>query len=119
MMAKRWKFLTRQGPTALPARLEKLLRSRTTVSLSRLLAVVEGYPELKASRNFLSLQDQLEGTENRVAIERRSRSLPHVTTSPATGVSSAGGANTANRFSAAESTNTPTSSPGSSLTSVS
>jgi LemA protein len=33
--------------------------------------VVENYPDLKASRNFLSLQDQIEGTENRVAIERR------------------------------------------------
>jgi LemA protein len=41
-------------------------------ALARLFAVVEGYPELKASRNFLALQDQIEGTENRVAIERRS-----------------------------------------------
>lgn len=40
-------------------------------ALSRLLAVVESYPDLKASRNFLSLQDQIEGTENRVAMERR------------------------------------------------
>jgi LemA protein len=41
-------------------------------ALGRLFAVVEAYPELKASRNFVSLQDQLEGTENRVAMERRS-----------------------------------------------
>jgi LemA protein len=34
--------------------------------------VVESYPDLKASRNVLSLQDQIEGTENRVAMERRS-----------------------------------------------
>ena len=40
-------------------------------SLSRLLVVVEQYPELKANQNFLELQSQLEGTENRIAVERR------------------------------------------------
>jgi LemA protein len=40
-------------------------------ALARLFAIVENYPDLKASRNFLSLQDQIEGTENRVAMERR------------------------------------------------
>ena len=40
-------------------------------ALARLFAIVENYPDLKASQNFLSLQDQIEGTENRVAIERR------------------------------------------------
>lgn len=40
-------------------------------ALGRLLAVVENYPALQASRNFLNLQDQIEGTENRVAMERR------------------------------------------------
>jgi LemA protein len=39
-------------------------------ALSRLLAVVEKYPELKATENFKELQAQLEGTENRIAIER-------------------------------------------------
>ncbi len=39
-------------------------------TLSRLLAVVENYPDLKASANFLALQTQLEGTENRIAVER-------------------------------------------------
>ncbi len=39
-------------------------------ALSRLLAVVENYPDLKASENFLTLQAQLEGTENRIAVER-------------------------------------------------
>ena len=39
-------------------------------ALSRLLAVVENYPELKANENFLDLQSQLEGTENRIAVER-------------------------------------------------
>ncbi|MGA8109146.1 MAG: LemA family protein [Acidobacteriaceae bacterium] len=40
-------------------------------ALGRLLAVAENYPNLKANQNFLELQDQLEGTENRIAVERR------------------------------------------------
>jgi len=40
-------------------------------ALSRLLAVVENYPQLKATENFQTLQAQLEGTENRIAFERR------------------------------------------------
>lgn len=40
-------------------------------ALSRLLVTVENYPQLKASQNFLTLQAQLEGTENRIAVERR------------------------------------------------
>ena len=39
-------------------------------ALSRLLVVVEQYPELRANQNFLSLQTQLEGTENRISVER-------------------------------------------------
>jgi LemA protein len=39
--------------------------------LGRLLAIVENYPELKSSQNFLQLQDQLEGTENRIAVARQ------------------------------------------------
>ena len=39
-------------------------------AISRLLLVAENYPELKANQNFLSLQAQLEGTENRIAVER-------------------------------------------------
>ncbi|MCX7987062.1 MAG: LemA family protein [Bacteroidales bacterium] len=39
-------------------------------ALSRLLIVVEQYPQLKANQNFLELQAQLEGTENRIAVER-------------------------------------------------
>lgn len=42
-----------------------------TGSLSRLLVTVEAYPDLKASNNFLELQAQLEGTENRISVERR------------------------------------------------
>lgn len=40
-------------------------------ALSRLLVTVENYPDLKASQNFLTLQSQLEGTENRIAVERK------------------------------------------------
>ena len=42
-----------------------------TSALSRLLAVSERYPDLKANQNFLQLQSQLEGSENRIAVERR------------------------------------------------
>lgn len=40
-------------------------------ALGRLLAISEAYPDLKANQNFLALQDQLEGTENRIAVERQ------------------------------------------------
>ena len=42
-----------------------------TGALSRLLAIVENYPDLKSNQNFLALQAQLEGTENRIAVARR------------------------------------------------
>ena len=42
-----------------------------TSALSRLLLVVERYPDLKANQNFIRLQDELAGTENRIAVERR------------------------------------------------
>ena len=40
-------------------------------ALSRLLVITENYPQLKSNENFLRLQDELSGTENRIAIERR------------------------------------------------
>ena len=40
-------------------------------AIGRLLAISENYPDLKANQNFLALQDQLEGTENRISVERR------------------------------------------------
>lgn len=46
-------------------------QGQLTSSLSRLLVAVEQYPDLKADQNFMSLQAQLEGTENRIATERR------------------------------------------------
>lgn len=42
-----------------------------TGALNRLMVVVERYPDLKANENFLQLQTQLEGTENRIAVERQ------------------------------------------------
>jgi LemA protein len=43
--------------------------------IGRLLLIVENYPQIKASENFLSLQDELAGTENRIAVERRRYNL--------------------------------------------
>lgn len=40
-------------------------------ALARLLVIVENYPELKSNQNFIRLQDELAGTENRIAVERR------------------------------------------------
>lgn len=55
-----------------PDSLAKFQEAQTqlTSALSRLLVVVERYPDLKASQNFLALQTQLEGTENRITVER-------------------------------------------------
>ncbi|MFH1310232.1 MAG: LemA family protein [Candidatus Omnitrophota bacterium] len=44
--------------------------NQMTGALSKLLLVSENYPDLKANQNFLALQSQLEGTENRIAVER-------------------------------------------------
>jgi len=46
-------------------------QANLTSALSRLMVVVERYPDLKANQNFLALQSQLEGTENRIAVARR------------------------------------------------
>jgi LemA protein len=46
-------------------------QSQLTGALSRLLVVSEAYPDLKSNQNFLALQSQLEGTENRIAVARR------------------------------------------------
>lgn len=55
-----------------PAQLEAFQAAQGQLSsaLSRLLVTVERYPELKANQNFLELQSQLEGTENRINVER-------------------------------------------------
>ena len=56
-----------------PENLEQFEQAQQGLSsaLSRLMVVVERYPELKANQNFLELQAQLEGTENRIAVERK------------------------------------------------
>ena len=56
-----------------PEMLKKFQESQGQLSsaLSRLLVVSENYPDLKANQNFLDLQSQLEGTENRIAVERK------------------------------------------------
>src|SRR3954467_6185836 len=55
-----------------PAQLEAFQAAQNQLggALSRLLLVAERYPELKANQNFLTLQAQLEGTENRISVER-------------------------------------------------
>jgi LemA protein len=56
-----------------PRALQRFQEAQGALSgaLSRLLVTVERYPELKSNQNFLALQTQLEGTENRIAVERR------------------------------------------------
>lgn len=56
-----------------PAAMQSFQKAQAGLSgaLSRLLAVAENYPTLKANENFLALQSQLEGTENRITVERK------------------------------------------------
>ena len=56
-----------------PEKLQEFQKAQGEVgaALGRLLAITEAYPDLKANRNFLELQAQLEGTENRISVERR------------------------------------------------
>ena len=56
-----------------PEKLQEFQNAQGEVgsALGRLLAITEAYPELKANQNFLELQAQLEGTENRISVERR------------------------------------------------
>lgn len=55
--------------TTVPEKVEA--NNQLTAALGRLLVVAERYPELKANQNFLALQDELAGTENRIAVERK------------------------------------------------
>ena len=56
-----------------PAKFEQFQQAQNQLTgvLGRLLAISENYPDLKSNQNFLALQSQLEGTENRIAIARR------------------------------------------------
>ena len=61
-------------PTNLtPEKLEQFQQAQSGISsaLGRLLVVSENYPDLKANQNFLDLQAQLEGTENRISVSRK------------------------------------------------
>jgi len=56
-----------------PAKVKQMQDAQNALSgaLGRLLAISENYPDLKSNQNFLALQSQLEGTENRIAVARR------------------------------------------------
>ncbi len=56
-----------------PASIQQFQQAQDGLSgaLSKLMVVVERYPDLKANQNFLELQSQLEGTENRISVERK------------------------------------------------
>ncbi len=62
-----------QNATSDPAAFARFEQAQGALSsaLSRLMVVVEKYPDLKATENFRDLQTQIEGTENRIAVERR------------------------------------------------
>ena len=59
--------------TATPQQMEAWMKAQNEVgsALGRLIAISENYPDLKANQNFMELQKQLEGTENRISTERR------------------------------------------------
>ena len=56
-----------------PEKLQEYQKAQGEIgaALGRLLAITENYPDLKANQNFMELQAQLEGTENRISVERR------------------------------------------------
>jgi LemA protein len=62
-----------QADNLTPEKLQQFQQAQAGLSgaLSRLMVVVERYPELKSNQNFLNLQDELAGTENRISVERK------------------------------------------------
>ncbi len=65
--------MTIDPATATPEQMQEWMAAQDELSsaLGRLIAVAESYPDLKANQNFLQLQAQLEGTENRISVERQ------------------------------------------------
>lgn len=71
MRAKAFQSVPSSAPSADELKSFEETQGTITAALGRLIAVAENYPELKANQNFLELQAQLEGTENRIAVARR------------------------------------------------
>ncbi len=71
--AKATSFQVNENLIDNPERRQQFIEAQEQLSgaLSRLMVVVERYPDLKSNQNFLALQSQLEGTENRIAVARR------------------------------------------------
>ena len=65
--------MTIDPSTATPEQMEAWMAAQQEVggAIGRLIAIAENYPDLKANQNFMELQNQLEGTENRISTERR------------------------------------------------
>ena len=72
-MPRRKRTCSPPSPKRDPAKVEQFQQAQGALSqgIGRLLASVEAYPDLKSNQNFLALQSQLEGTENRITIARR------------------------------------------------
>lgn len=71
--AKATQVSIKPGADLSPEKMQQFISAQDGLSssLSRLMVVVEKYPDLKSTQGFLQLQDQLEGTENRISVERR------------------------------------------------
>ena len=71
--AKATQITSRADDLSDPAKIKAFQDAQSQLggALGRLLAVSENYPDLKSNQNFLALQSQLEGTENRIAVARR------------------------------------------------
>ena len=63
--------ITIDPSTATPEQMQQWMAEEVGSALGRLIAISEAYPDLKANQNFLELQAQLEGTENRISTERK------------------------------------------------
>src|SRR6266850_755355 len=64
-------FISRRNQMAIKREAKIAANGQLDSALGRLLVIVENYPQLKSNENFERLQDELAGTENRIAVERR------------------------------------------------